>query len=162
MANKDKKTEKGGVLKLDSITDENIVEQIKNANKYSEEIVKTATEKAEEKEKERQVREFMEIKDKATYINLKSVLRTRRDRAAEKATSEMRKRTLELLSEVSTGKMTAKEYEEALDKAVEEANKKVADANTEFSKMSNELRNKFPNSWHYDWDDPYRRIRTSC
>ena len=157
---KEKKEVKGGVLDITNVTEENIVEQIKNANKYSEEVVKLAAEKAEEKEKERMIREFNELKDKATYINLKSVLRTRRDRAAEKATSAMRLKTLELIKLVADGKMTAKEYEEELNKAVDEANKAVDEGNKEFAKMAEELRQKFPNSWSYDWDDPYRRIRT--
>jgi polyribonucleotide nucleotidyltransferase len=158
---KDNKTV-GGVLDITKVTDENIVEQIKNANKFSSDIVKAASEKAEKDEKDRQIREFTRIKDKATYINLKSVLRTRRDRAAEKATSEMRKKSLELLTQVSEGKMTASEYEEALDKAVDDTNEAVKKANQEFDKMSQELRSKFPSSYGYDWDDPYRRIRTDA
>lgn len=160
MAKEKEKNNVGGMLDITKVTEENIVDQIKNANKYSEEIVKLAGEKAEEKEKERMIREFNDLKDKATYINLKSVLRTRRDRAVEKATSAMRMRTLELIKQVADGKMTAKEYEEELTKAVDEANKAVEKGNEEFSKMSEELRQKFPNSYSYDWDDPYRRIRT--
>ena len=160
MAKEAKEPKKGGVIDLKAITDENIVEQIKNANKFGDEIVKAAAEKAEKDEKERQIKEFTEIKDKATYINLKSVLRTRRDRAAERATSNMRKKSLELLEKVSNGEMTAKEYDEELDKLVDETNKAVKEGNQEFDKLSEELRNKFPSSWRYDWDDPYRRIRT--
>lgn len=153
------KENKGGVLDITKVSEENIVDQIKNANKFGDEIVKAAAEKAEKDEKERQVREFTEIKDKATYINLKSVLRTRRDRAQERATSEMRKKSLELLNEVSNGKMTAQEYNEALDKAVGDANEAIKKGNQEFDKLSAELRNKFPYSYSYDWDDPYRRLR---
>lgn len=159
---KDKETKKGGVMEIKSVTEENIVDQIKNANKFGEEIVKAAAEKAEKEEKERQIREFNDIKDKATYINLKSVLRTRRDRAAEKATSAMRKKSLELLEKVSNGELTAADYDTELDKAVDEANKAVKEANQEFDKLSQELRNKFPGSYRYDWDDPYRRIRTDA
>jgi hypothetical protein len=72
----------------------------------------------------------------------------------------MRLKTLELIKQVAEGKMTAKEYEEELNKAVDEANKAVDEGNKEFSKMAEELRQKFPQSWCYDWDDPYRRIRT--
>ena len=54
---KEKKEVKGGVLDITNVTEENIVDQIKNANKYSEEIVKLAGEKAEEKEKERMIKE---------------------------------------------------------------------------------------------------------
>lgn len=156
---KTEKKEVGGVMDITKVTDENIVDQIKNANKFSDDVVKAATEKAEKDEKERQIREFTRIKDKATYINLKSVLRTRRDRAAERATSELRKTSLSLLQQVSDGKMTASEYEEALEKAVNDANEAVKKGNQEFDKMSQELRNKFPGSWGFDWDDPYRRIR---
>ena len=162
MAKNKEEQKKGGVLDIKSVTDENIVDQTKNANKFGDEIVKAAAEKAEKDEKDRQIREFNEIKDKATYINLKSVLRTRRDRAAEKATSAMRKRSLELLEKVSNGELTAKEYNEELDKAVDDTNKAVKEANQEFDKLSEELRNKFPGSWRYDWDDPYRRIRTDA
>ena len=159
---KEKEEKKGGTLDITKVTDENIVDQIKNANKFSDDIVKAAAEKAEKDEKDRQIKEFTEIKDKATYINLKSVLRTRRDRAAEKATSELRKKSLELLQQVAEGKMTASEYNEGLNKAVNDTNEAVKKANQEFDKMSQELRNKFPRSYCYDWDDPYRRIRTDA
>lgn len=159
---KDKKEEKGGLLSLANVTDENVGDQIKNANKFSKDLVEEATAKAEEKERERQIREFNEISQKATYINIKAVLRTRRDRAAEKATSGLRKKSLELLQEVKDGKLTAKDYDEALNKAVEDANKSVEEANKEFSNLNAELRNKFESSWRWDWDDPYRQVRVEA
>ena len=65
-----------------------------------------------------------------------------------------------LLKQVEEGKLTAKEYETELDKAVDEANKAIEAGNKEFNEMNAELRQKFPGHWSYDWDDPYRRVRT--
>lgn len=161
MAKDDKKNQQqGGVLTLDKVNDENIHDQILNANKFSAEIVKAAAEKKEGEEKERAIRELNEIKDKAVYVNLKSVLRTRRDRAHEKATSEMRKTTFELLKKVEGGEMTGRQYDEAIDEAIKKANDACKEANKEYDNLSEELRNKFPGSWRYDWDDPYRKINS--
>ena len=120
MAKNDKKN-----ASLIEANEENILEQIKNANKYSEDIVKKAAEAQQKKEEDQQIRELNEIKEKATYINLGSVLKTRLVRAQEKAISGMRETSRDLLNQVIKGELTAADYEKKLDEALEEANKKA-------------------------------------
>lgn len=155
---KDKKNE--NKVNVNTVTEENIVEQIKNANKFSDEIVKAAAEKAEEKDRQRKIEELNEIKDKAAYINLASVLRTRLARQREKAISECRVKSKELLEDVLAGKLTGVEYDKAIDEAVDEANKRVDAANKEYEMHRAELRNQFPASYRYEWDNPFRRIKS--
>lgn len=156
---KDKKNEEQATLSISKVTEENIVDQIKNANKFSQEIVEMSNKNDDEEAKKRQARELSQIKAKATYINLKSVLRTRRDRAAEKATSAMRTKSKELLDKVIAGELTGNDYDEEIRKALKESIDAVKKANNEYDTMCSELRNQFPSAWSYDWDDPYRQIQ---
>jgi hypothetical protein len=161
MANKkDKDPKKGGKVELTNVTEENVVDQIKNANRFSEEIVKEAEEKAEKDEKERMVRELNEIKDKATYINLSSVLKTRLVRAQEKAVSKLREASRDLLGDIKSGKLTANEYNQQIDEKVKDCNKAIEEAIKEYENNKKELKTKFPASWCYEWDNPFRRIRS--
>lgn len=155
--NKNAETSKEGLMK--SVTDENILEQIKNANKYSEEIVKLADNIKDEKEKERMARELNEIRDKASYINLKSVLRSRLVNKHKRATDAARVASLDLLQKVTGGEMTAVEYDKAVEEAIVESNKKIDEARKEYDEGVKELKNQFPASWCWDWDDPFRRLK---
>lgn len=155
MAKNDKKN-----ASLIEANEENILEQIKNANKYSEDIVKKAAEAQQKKEEDQQIRELNEIKEKATYINLGSVLKTRLVRAQEKAISGMRETSRDLLNQVIKGELTAADYEKKLDEALEEANKKVDAAIKEYDNGKLELRNKFQAHYRFDWDNPFNRVRS--
>ena len=154
---KTEKVEKGGTLKLSAINEESVLDQIKNANRFSDEIVKLAEEKADKEEKERMAKE---LKDKATYVNISSVLRTRLVRAQEKAISKAREDSRTLLEEVIAGKLTAVEYNDKIDASITEANKAVDAAIKEYDQNKKELRNKFPHTWSWDWDNPMKRIRS--
>lgn len=156
---KKEENKKGEAVALANITEENVIDQIKNANKYSKEIVKLADEQADKEQKERMARELNQVRDKATYINLKSVLKTRLIRAQEKAVSEMRKKSKELLDKITSGDITANDYDNEMDKELKRANDSIEKANEEFENNLKELKNQFPSSWSYEWDNPFRRIR---
>lgn len=158
---KDKKNEeqpKKGLL--ESVNEENILDQIKNANKFSEEIVKLADQQKDEKEKERMARELNEIRDKATYVNLKSVLRSQLTNRHKRATDAARKATWDILQKVVSGEMTAVEYDKAIEDAIVESNKKIDEARKSYDEGCRELKSKFPGSWCWDWDDPFRRLKS--
>jgi polyhydroxyalkanoate synthesis regulator phasin len=152
------KEEKKKSVNFNDVTEENIVEQIKSANKFSEEVKKKADEMAKEEKSERQARELNEIRDKATYVNLKSVLRSRLVNAQKRAIDGARKETLALLDKVVKGEMTANEYDKAVSDTIVEANKKIEEAKKEYHSNSKELQQQFPSSWRYDWDNPFNRI----
>ena len=158
---KEKETKKVEEKKntFSSVNDENILDQIKNANKYSAEIVKKADEMKDEKEKERRARELNDIRDKATYINLKSVLRSRLVNKHKRATDAARVASLDLVNKVTAGELTAVEYDKAVNEAISESNKKIDEARKEYDEGCRELKNQFPGSWSWDWDNPFDRIK---
>lgn len=147
------------VKKLNDVTEESIDEQIQNANKYGKEIVALADSIKDEKEKKRRAEELNSIRDRATYYNLKCVLVSRLINRQKKATDAARVESLKLLNEVVDGKLTQAQYEEAIDKSVEEANKTIENAIKEYDASLKELRNKFPEGRWYDWENPFRRIK---
>lgn len=154
-----KNEKKNGMME---VTDESVMDQIKNANKFSEDIVKTADEIKDKEERERRARELNEIRDRATYYNLKSVLQTRLINKHKRATDAFREKTRDLLSDVISGKLTATEYTEAIAKAVSETNSVISEGQKDYNTGIQELRNKFPNGNWYEWDNYFNNLSKPC
>ena len=72
MAKENKKT-----ISLMDVNEDNFSESLKSVNTFGEDIVKAAAEKEEEANKERKIREYNSIKDKAVYLNLSLVARSK-------------------------------------------------------------------------------------
>lgn len=151
------KEEKKGIA---NVTEESIDEQIQNANKYSKDIVELADNIKDEQEKKRRAEELNSIRDRATYYNLKCVLVSRLINQQKKATDAARVKSLELLNNVVAGKLTKTQYEAEVDKSIEEANKAVEEAIKKYDTSLKELRNQFPDGNWYEWDNPFKRIKT--
>ena len=64
-------------ISLMDVNEENFGEALKSVNTFGEDIVKAAAEKEEEQNKERKIREYNSIKDKAVYLNLSLVARSK-------------------------------------------------------------------------------------
>lgn len=143
-----------------TVTEESIDEQIQNANKYSKDIVELADNIKDEKEKKRRAEELNSIRDRATYYNLKCVLVSRLINQQKKATDSARVKSQELLNDVVAGKLTKTQYEAEVDKSIEEANKAVEEAIKKYDTSLKELRGKFPEGNWYEWDNPFKRIKT--
>ena len=140
------------------VNEENFSESLRNANVFSKEVVEKAKENREKEEAERQAREFQEIADKSAYINLKLVAQRKYYKKGTEAMAEASKASLDLVNEVSQGKLTALEYDKKLKEIVDAAEKKIEAIGKEFRNDKNELRNKFNRSWSYDWDNPFARL----
>lgn len=158
MAKKAAEETKSGRIDILNVKEESITDQIANANKYSEEIVKYADEIADEKEKKRMAEELNRIRDKATYVNIKSVLKTRLMNAQKRATDAFREATRDILAEVVSGKLTAVEYDTKITEQIKKTNESLSTASKQFDSDLKELRSKFPSSWSYDWDNPFDRL----
>ncbi len=159
MAKKEETKETKETKGFANVTEESIDEQIQNANKYGTDIVALADSIKDENEKKRRAEELNSIRDRATYYNLKLVLISRLTNRQKKATDTARKKSLEILNEVVSGKLTKTQYEAEIDKSIEEANKTVEAALKEYDVSLKELRNKFPEGNWYEWDNPFRRIK---
>lgn len=154
MANKNEKK----TINLMDVNEDNFSESLKNVNRYGEDIVKLAAEKADEKEKERMVREFNEIKDKATYLNLSLVARSKYSKETNNIMAAARNESKELLERVTKGELTATQYDKELQSIIDKHVKKVEEVGKELRSDLEELRKAFPNNWSYNWDNPYQRL----
>lgn len=153
MAKDNKKT-----ITLMDVSEDNFSESVKNVNKFGEDIVKLATEKEEEKEKERKAREYSEIKNKAVYLNLSLVARAKYSKKTSEITAAARNESKALLERVTKGELTALQYNKELEEIIDKQVKEVEKAGKELRADLEELRNAFPNNWSYNWDNPFQRL----
>lgn len=153
MAKNDKKT-----ITLMDVNEENFDESLKSVNTFGEDIVKAAADKEEEANKERKIREYNNIKDKAVYLNLSLVARSKYSKKSNDVLAEARNQSKALLGRVTKGELTAVDYEEELNKIIDEQVKDVEKAGKQLRKDLENLRNAFPNHWSYNWDNPFQRL----
>ena len=153
MAKDNKKT-----ITLMDVSEDNFSESVKNVNKFGEDIVKLATEKEEEKEKERKAREYSEIKNKAVYLNLSLVARAKYSKKTSEITAAARNESKALLERVTKGELTALQYNKELEEIIDKQVQEVEKAGKELRADLEELRNAFPNNWSYNWDNPFQRL----
>lgn len=153
MAKDNKKT-----VSLMDVNEDNFSESLKSVNTFGDDIVKAAAEKEDEENKERKVREFNGIKNKAVYLNLSLVARAKYSKKTNEILAEARNQSKSLLERVTKGELSATEYDEELKKIIDEQVKEVEKAGKQLRKDLEELRNAFPNHWSYNWDNPFQRL----
>lgn len=145
-------------ISLVDVNEENFSEALKSVNTFGEDIVKAAAEKEEEANKERKIREYNGIKDKAVYLNLSLVARSKYSKKCNDIMAEARNQSKALLERVTKGELSANEYDEELKKVVDDQVKEVEKAGKTLRKDLEELRNAYPNHWCYSWDNPFQRL----
>ena len=153
MAKNDKKA-----ISLMDVNEENFGEALKSVNTFGEDIVKAAAEKEEEQNKERKIREYNGIKDKAVYLNLSLVARSKYSKKTNDILAEARNQSKALLDRVTKGELTANDYDDEMKKMIDEQMKEVEKAGKQLRKDLEDLRNAFPNHWSYSWDNPFQRL----
>ena len=154
MANKNEKK----TVSLMDVTEDNFSESLKSVNQFGEDIVKMATEKEEEKEKERKAREYSEIKNKAVYLNLSLVARAKYSKKTNEIIAAARNESKALMERVTKGELTALQYDKELGEIIDKQVKEVEKAGKELRSDLEELRKAFPNHWSYNWDNPFQRL----
>ena len=150
MAKDNKKT-----ISLMDVNEDNFSESLKSVNSFGEDIVKAAAEKEEADNKERKIREYNSIKDKAVYLNLSLVARSKYSKKCNDIMTEARNQSKALLERVTKGELSANEYDEELKKVIDDQVKEVGDrnvargvetwqANFEITPLGVELKRYFP------------------
>ena len=153
MAKDNKKT-----ISLMDVNEDNFSESLKSVNTFGEDIVKAAAEKEEADNKERKIREYNSIKDKAVYLNLSLVARSKYSKKCNDIMTEARNQSKALLERVTKGELSANEYDEELKKVIDDQVKEVEKVGKTLRKDLEELRNAYPNHWCYSWDNPFQRL----
>ena len=153
MAKDNKKT-----ISLMDVNEDNFSESLKSVNTFGEDIVKAAAEKEEADNKERKIREYNSIKDKAVYLNLSLVARSKYSKKTNDILAEARNQSKALLDRVTKGELTATDYDDEMKEMIDKQMKEVEKAGKQLRKDLEDLRNAFPNHWSYNWDNPFQRL----
>lgn len=135
-----------------AVTEENVLDKIKNGNLMKEANVKAAIDEIEKQKDEKQKNEAMNMICAAKYSNSKALLELRARRREEKNTKEYLTKTKELLDSVLAGKITPTEYKKQRDDLREEFRKKNRESDNQLTEEMQELRNSFEGRWQYWWD----------
>lgn len=135
-----------------SVTEDNVMEQIKNGNILAEANVKAAIEEIQKQKDEKQKKEAMDMICRAKYLNSKALLELRARRREEKNNKEYLTETKNILDEVLGGKITPIEYKKKCDNLREEFRKKNRESDNQLSEEMQELRESFEGGWQYWWD----------
>lgn len=133
-------------------TVENIEEQIKNENKFGENVLKEAEEQIQKEKDEKKVRILKDRMCKADYVNKRELLELKKRRKEANATKESLTATKEALDELKAGKITPTEYDgklAAIDKTKREAFNNI---DKEHNKLVEELRNGYTGYYNWDWE----------
>lgn len=152
------KETKNKTMSLMDVNEENFGEALKSVNTFGEDIVKAAAEKEEEQNKERKIREYNNIKDKAVYLNLSLVARAKYSKKTNDILADARNQSKALLDRVTKGELTATDYDEEMKDMIDKEMKEVEKAGKQLRKDLEDLRNAFPNHWSYAWDNPFQRL----
>ena len=145
-------------MSLMDVNEENFGEALKSVNTFGDDIVKAAAEKEEEQNKERKIREYNSIKDKAVYLNLSLVARAKYSKKTNDILADARNQSKALLDRVTKGEFTATDYDDEMKEMIDKEMKEVEKAGKQLRKDLEDLRNAFPNHWSYNWDNPFQRL----
>ena len=111
--------------------------------------------------KKRKARDLSNLKTKANYQNTRLVIASRFNKKCMKSQDDARNSSLELVERVKKGELTLNEYDEEMNKIIDESVKKVDEAGKEFSKLLGELREAVPGGCWYEYENPFRRINSA-
>lgn len=135
-----------------AVTEDNVMEQIKNGNILAEANVKAAIEEIQKQKDEKQKKEAMNMICRAKYLNNKALLELRARRREEKNNKEYLTETKNILDEVLGSKITPIEYKKKCEDLREEFRKKNRESDKQLSEEMQELRESFEGRWQYWWD----------
>lgn len=135
-----------------AVTEDNVMEQIKNGNILAEANVKAAIEEIQKKKDEKQKIEAMDMICRAKYLNNKALLELRARRREENNNKEYLTETKNILDEVLGSKITPTEYKKKCDDLREEFRKKNRESDNQLCEEMQELRESFESHWQYWWD----------
>ena len=135
-----------------TVTEDNVMDQIKNGNILAEANVKAAIEEIQKQKDEKQKKEAMDMICRAKYLNNKALLELRARRREEKNNKEYLTETKNILDEVLGGKITPTEYKKKCDDLREEFRKKNRESDNQLREEMQELRESFEGRWQYWWD----------
>ena len=153
MAKNEKKVEETKT-KVPALSEDNVMDRIKDQNRLSDENVKAALEKIQKEKDERKVKETTNMIMCAEYNTEKELISLRARRRESNITKETLKKNDDVLAEVLAGKITPSEYREKKREIAKEKDKKFSESRDQYDKEMRELRNSYTGEFCYmaEWD----------
>lgn len=153
MAKNEKKVEET-MTNIPALSEENVMDRIKDQNRLSDENVKAALEKIKKDKDDRKVRETTNMIMCAEYNTEKELINLRARRRESNITKETLKKNDDILAEVLEGKITPSEYREKKREIAKEKDKKFSESRDQYDKEMCELRNSYTGEFSYmsEWD----------
>lgn len=154
-----KENKKGAApFSVANIDENNFEEHVDNVGKFTEEEIALADETDAEETKQRKAREFNAAKYKASYQKMRIVADCVYAKKSMDVQKEAMKKVDELFEKIKKGEIDLVDFEEARDKAIDEAVKKVNELGKVRRTTISKLQNQYPNHWSYSWDNPFQRL----
>lgn len=153
MAKNEKKVEETKT-NVPALSEDNVMDRIKDQNRLSDENVKAALEKIKKDKDDRKVRETTNMIMCAEYNTEKELINLRARRRESNITKETLKKNDDILAEVLEGKITPSEYREKKREIAKEKDKKFSESREQYDKEMCELRNSYTGEFSYmsEWD----------
>lgn len=153
-----KENKKSTTMSIVDVNEDNFDEQISNVGKFTDEEIALANETEAKEIQERKAREFNSAKHKASYQKMRLVA----DCVYAKKTMEIQKEAMKIVDsefeKIKKGEIDLVDFEEASEKAIDEAVKKVNEFGKKRRTDLEKLRAQYPNHWSYSWDNPFQRL----
>ena len=137
-----------------ALSEDNVMDRIKDQNRLSDENVKAALEKIQKEKDERKVKETTNMIMCAEYNTEKELISLRARRRESNITKETLKKNDDLLADVLAGKITPSEYRDKKREVAKEKDKKFSESRDQYDTEMRELRNSYTGEFCYmaEWD----------
>lgn len=143
-----------GKTNVPALSEDNVMDRIKDQNRLSDENVKAALEKIQKEKDDRKVKETTNMIMCAEYNTEKELINLRARRRESNITKETLKKNDDLLADVLAGKITPSEYRDKKREVAKEKDKKFSESRDQYDTEMRELRNSYTGEFCYmaEWD----------
>ena len=151
------KDNKKGNQTVAEVNSSNLDESLKNANKIDQEILTMATDKLDKEDKERRADEIARKIKKANYQNFRCHIDFKYFEECADIEKDMLKKQKEQLDKLTSGQISAVEYEDEFAKIGKEGTKSINDRADARRTRIRELQKQYGEWYGMSWDDSFVR-----
>jgi len=151
------KDNKKGNQTVAEVNSSNLDESLKNANKIDQEILTMATDKLDKEDKERRADEIARKIKKANYQNFRCHIDFKYFEECADIEKDMLKKQKEQLDKLTSGQISAVEYEDEFAKIGKDGTKSINDRADARRTRIRELQKQYGEWYGMSWDDPFVR-----
>lgn len=151
------KDNKKGNQTVAEVNSSNLDESLKNANRIDQEILTMATDKLDKEDKERRADEIARKIKKANYQNFRCHIDFKYFEECADIEKDMLKKQKEQLDKLTSGQISAVEYEDEFAKIGKEGTKSINDRADARRTRIRELQKQYGEWYGMSWDDPFVR-----